>query len=155
MEGTNGEQTMEKAVLSAKDAVFQASAPWAPQAAPLGSPLSSLIPFQMPDFMPHPPPWESRVNQGRPGLTLLQQDSGSAEEESPLQLCREQDRNTKCGMSFMDTSWSLPPTHGLPFTTHEERLGRDEAGPGALAKPCELTLSSQTYTSCRDTKYSC
>lgn len=44
---------------------------------------------------------------------------------------------------------------GYPFTTHEERLGRDEEGTGALAKLCELTLSSQTWISCRDTKSSC
>lgn len=102
--GTNGEQTMEKAVPSGKVRVFQVSAPWTPQAAPLGSFSSSISPFQIPHFMPHLPPWESRVDQDRPGLTLLQQNSGFAWENLPLHLCREQDRNTKYGISFMATS---------------------------------------------------
>lgn len=71
-------------------------------------------------------------------------------------FCSAENRtNTKCGISFVDTGWSLPAMQGYPLTTREERLGRDEAGPGALAKLCELTLSSQTCISCRDTKSSC
>lgn len=69
--GINGEQTMEKTLLSAKDAVFKVSAPRFTQAAPLGSLSSSISPFQIPHFMPQFLPQESRIHQDRPGLPLL------------------------------------------------------------------------------------
>lgn len=97
-----------------------------------------------------------RAKSIRTGLALpcSRRTVGLQRKSLPLQLCREQDRITKCWISFMDTSWSLPPRRGYPFTAHGE-MGRDEVGTGALAKLCELTLSSQTCIPCRDTKSSC
>lgn len=140
---------MEKAVL--KDTVFKVSAPWAPQAAPLCSLSSSIAPSKCLIL------WltfhHGRAESIRTGLALPFSSRTAGFERKICFFCSAENRtNTKCGISSVDTSWSLPAMQGYPLTTHEERLGRDEAG---LAKLCELTLSSQTCISCRDTKSSC
>lgn len=78
--------------------------------------------LQMPHFMPHLPPWESRVNQDRSGLTLLQQNSGFA--QIYLFSSVENKTETKCGISFMDTSWTNPPMQGLPLHYPQGKAGQ-------------------------------
>lgn len=56
--------------------------------------------------MPHLSPQKSIQLQDRPGLTLLQRNSGFPEENLTLQVCREPDRSTTWGISFKGTSWN-------------------------------------------------
>lgn len=125
-----------------------------PQAEPLGSPSSSISLLQMPHFMPHLPPWESRVNQDRSGLTLLQQNSGFAQ----IYLFSSVENKTETqnvGSLLWTPAGPTLQCRAYPSTTHKEKLSRDGGGTGAPAKLCELTLSSQACISCRDTKSSC
>lgn len=88
-----------------------------PQAEPLGSPPPNASLYASPSTVgeqsqsgqvwPYPSPAEQWVC---PNL--------------PLQLCGEQDRNTKCGMSFMDTSWTNPPMQGLPLHYPQGKAGQ-------------------------------
>lgn len=80
--------------------------------------------------MPHLPPQESVQLQDRPGLTLLQRDSGFSEDNSAPRLCREPDRSTRRGISFRATSWSIPCARvgDEPHAAREEKAGRDDGG---------------------------
>lgn len=110
--------------------------------------------LQMPHFMPHLPLWESRVNQDRSGLTLLQQNSGFAQIYL-FSSVKNKTETRNVGSLLWTPAGPTLQCRAYPSTTHKEKLGRDGGGTGAPGKLCELTLSSQTCISRRDTKSSC